>query len=89
MREAAGNISSSFPIARCEACDKSVLLYLAYSTDNDQQQRLCVHCDSPVEADVAWVTADELEAEGYSIGTKPAKRACGSGCGGGCATRGH
>jgi hypothetical protein len=88
MREAAGNTATSFPIARCEVCDKSVLLYLAF-TDDSNQKRLCVHCDNPVESDLVWVTADQLEAEGYSIGAKPSKGGCGGGCGSGCATRGH
>lgn len=88
MREATGNLSS-FPIARCEACGKTVLLYLAYGADG-QQQRLCVHCDGSIDSALAWVTAEELEAEGYAIGAPPAKRGggCGCGSGGGC-TRGR
>lgn len=83
MREAAGNLAS-FPIARCEACGKTVLLYLAYGADG-QERRLCVHCDSLIDSALAWVTAEELEAEGYAIGAPLAKpRGCGCG-GGGCA----
>lgn len=90
MREAAVN-SSSFPISRCKACGKTVLTYLAFGADGEEQ-RLCVHCDNLIESALAWVTAEELEAEGYSIGapsTKPVGGGCGSGCGGACSTRGH
>jgi len=86
MREAAVN-SSSFPIARCEACDKTVLLYLAYGGDG-QERRLCVHCDSSIDSALAWATAEELEAAGYAIGAPSAKRG-GCGCGSGGCTRGR
>ena len=64
MREAAGNLSS-FPIARCEACGKTVLLYLAFGADG-QEQRLCIQCDSLIElqiegpVDLAHAAATQL-----------------------------
>jgi len=86
MREAALN-TSSFPTARCEACDRHVLTYLAFN-DQDEEQRLCVHCDALIESELHWVTAAELEEEGYSVGAAPTRSAgagCGSG-GGACGT---
>ena len=89
MREAALN-SSSFPTARCSVCGKTVLTCVGFDGDGGQR-RFCVHCDSAIDANLVWVNAGELEAQGYSIGDPAARRgggACGAGCGG-CATRGN
>jgi len=90
MPEAVLN-SSSFPTARCEVCDSYVLTYLSFN-DHEQEQRLCIHCDGLIESELRWVTAQDLEEEGYSIGSSAAKRR-GAGCGsaggtcGTCSTR--
>jgi hypothetical protein len=89
MREAALN-SSSFPTARCRVCGKIVLTCVGRADDGGER-RLCVHCDSLIESELVWVSAAELEAEGYFIGDPPARRGgggCGASCGG-CATRGN
>ena len=87
MREAALN-SSTFPTALCKTCGKTVLTYVSLIGENTDQ-RACVHCDSPVDSALRWVTADELTADGYEIGPQRAPRTggCGSGCS--CSTRGH
>jgi hypothetical protein len=83
--------SSTFPIARCDRCDRSTLTYLALG-QGGEQRRLCVHCDSVIDSRLEWITADQLEREGYQFG-EPATRTgggCGGGCGsGGCSTRGN
>lgn len=73
-------IDSSFPMAHCERCDKTVLTYVALD-ERGAELRLCVHCDGPAGAKLDWVTADELTASGYYIGSPPVEKACGSGCG--------
>ena len=70
---------TSFPTARCDTCDKAVLTYVDID-DDGREMRRCVHCDGIVDAKLRWVTADELEADGYYFGAPPAK---GGGCGGG------
>ncbi len=75
-------ITSSFPTARCAACDRYVLTYVAF--DGDVETRNCVHCDRVTGDDLRWINASELEAEGYQFGT-PAPSA-GGGCGSGCGT---
>ncbi|MGH7815660.1 MAG: hypothetical protein ACREQI_16860 [Candidatus Binataceae bacterium] len=72
-------------MAQCDHCAKSVLTYVAIG-DDGAEQRLCVHCDSPAQARLDWVTAEELTASGYYIGSPPAEKACSSGCGS-CAVR--
>jgi hypothetical protein len=75
-------ISSSFPTARCAACDRYVLTYIAF--EGDVEVRNCVHCDGTVDADLRWINASELEAEGYQFGA-PAPSSSG-GCASGCGT---
>jgi hypothetical protein len=79
--------SSTFPTARCDTCDKNVLTYLSLVSE-DGAGRACVHCDSPVVTSVSWVSADELAAEGYQVGTLAARPRgpCGGGCK--CSVRG-
>jgi hypothetical protein len=79
MRELAVN-TSSFPLASCAACGKTVLTYVAFDAAG-QEQRACVHCDRAVEGTLRWVMADELETLGYDFGAPPS-RGCGSGCSG-------
>jgi hypothetical protein len=76
-------ISSSFPTAKCTACDRHVLTYVAF--DGDAESRCCVHCDGVVDGDLRWINATELEAEGYQFGTPSAAKS-GGGCGSGCGT---
>ena len=75
-------ITSSFPTARCAACDRYVLTYVAF--EGDVELRNCVHCDGTVGADLRWINASELEAEGYQFGA-PAPSSSG-GCASGCGT---
>jgi hypothetical protein len=81
-------ISSSFPTARCAACDRYVLTYVDF--DGAVELRRCVHCDGAVGAELRWINASELEAEGYQFGasTKASGGGCGSGCGT-CSVRKH
>ncbi len=87
MPEAA-QISSSFPTARCDVCDRYVLTYVDF--DGATEFRRCVHCDGAVGADLRWINASELEAEGYQFGAPAAASGgeCGSGCGT-CSVRKH
>lgn len=92
MREAVPN-TSAFPTARCESCEKSVLTYVALNF-NGEEARYCVHCDRAIAEELRWLTAAELEAEGYEIGYRPADKpksggGCDSGGCGSCATRKH
>jgi len=81
MPEAA-QISSSFPTALCDVCDRHVLTYLDF--DGAVETRRCVHCDGAVGGDLRWINAPELEAEGYQFGAPAAS--VGGGCGSGCGT---
>jgi hypothetical protein len=87
MPEAA-QISSSFPTARCDVCDRYVLTYVDF--DDVRESRRCVHCDGAVGADLRWINASELEAEGYQFGAPAAASSggCDSGCGT-CSVRKH
>lgn len=80
---AAPQISSSFPTARCAVCDRYVLTFVAF--EGDAESRCCVHCDGVVGADLRWINASELEAEGYQFGA-PQAAAAGGGCSSGCGT---
>jgi hypothetical protein len=75
-------ISASFPTARCNLCERNVLTYVDLEGAGDA--RRCVHCDGPVGAELRWIDASELEAQGYSFGAPAA--ANGGGCGSGCGT---
>ncbi|MGO9454160.1 MAG: hypothetical protein ACLQDV_24390 [Candidatus Binataceae bacterium] len=81
-------ITSSFPVARCDQCDKSVLTCVLFA-DDGSEFRACAHCDSPITREISWVSATELESTGYEIGARPAKKTGGCGCssGGGCSIR--
>ncbi len=70
-----------FPMAVCERCGKAALTYLTLDASGGEA-RCCAHCDGPVSGELRWVSADELEAEGYYIGTPPPRSE--GGCGGGC-----
>src|SRR5260370_42011827 len=85
MQEPAHN-SSSFPTARCDVCDKTVLTCVGFNVD-DEEERYCVHCDSLIESELKWVNGEGLEAEGYSLDAQSARRG-GGGCGGGGWARG-
>ena len=87
--------ASSFPVADCSACGRVVLLHVTLD-DAGRECRSCVHCDTPIDAEVAevrWIGAGELEREGYYFGPPPKKGGAGGGCGSGgcgtCGTRAH
>jgi len=80
--------SSTFPAARCEACGTLVLTHIAMR-DAGRVERLCVRCDGPIQTDLTWLTAGELEQNGYQIEVPRRARAggepaAGGGCGGAC-----
>ena len=83
---------SSFPMAHCPQCEKSVLTYVVLDDDASEhrERRVCVHCDSPISDNVAWVGPGDLEQSGYYFGPPPAENetACNSGCGS-CAVKKH
>jgi hypothetical protein len=80
--------STSFPVARCEGCGKTVLTYVALDPDG-AERRFCTHCDASVEGEPEWVSAEELESIGYYFGSRPpAGGGCGCGAsGGGCSRK--
>jgi hypothetical protein len=80
--------TAAFPTSHCETCDRDVLTYIGLGADG-AEQRFCVHCDAPAAAELRWISAGELEQEGYYFGSEPPKSAgagCSSGCGS-CSTR--
>jgi hypothetical protein len=79
-------IDASFPTAHCAACDKIVLTYVALH--RGEERRCCVHCDTVIGSELLWMSAEELESEGYYFGAIPPKSGggCTSGCGS-CSTR--
>lgn len=87
MREPVPN-TSSFPTSRCEPCGKVVLTYVALGDDGEETRR-CAHCDGAIAGELSWISADELEAQGYEIGYRPREEGggCGNGCGGGCSVK--
>jgi hypothetical protein len=76
--------AASFPTAHCEGCGKSVLTYIGLDGDG-QERRFCVHCDVVADSAPRWLSADELEEQGYYFGSEPPKSA-GGGCSSGCGT---
>jgi hypothetical protein len=87
MREDVSN-TAAFPTANCASCGKSVLTYVSLDERGGEVRR-CVHCDGVIGETLRWLTASELEAEGYEIGYRPREEksgGCGVGCGS-CATR--
>jgi hypothetical protein len=75
-------ISSAFPTARCDACDRYVLTYVDF--EGASESRRCVHCDGAIGAGLRWIKASELEAQGYQFDAPAATG--GGGCGSGCGT---
>ena len=76
-------MGASFPTARRERCDKTVLTYLVLDVQGEECRR-CVHCESPAGRAVQSVTASELTAYGYYFGSALNDRTdsrCGNGCG--------
>jgi hypothetical protein len=76
-------------MADCPVCGKEVLTYVAL--DDDNERRVCVHCDTEVGTgnSVKWVSPGELEQAGYYFGPPPEegeKGGCSAGCGS-CAVR--
>jgi hypothetical protein len=69
-------------MADCPHCEKSVLTYVMLD-ESGSEQRVCVHCDNPVGAALAWVGPGGLEQSGYYFGPPPEEGAkgCSSGCG--------
>ncbi|MGA2409962.1 MAG: hypothetical protein ABSG46_06170 [Candidatus Binataceae bacterium] len=60
----------------------------AIAFDDQDERRICVHCDSPISAGLEWVATAELEERGYYVGAPKAKaKGCGGGCGSSCGTR--
>ena len=84
MRDPVAN-ASVFPMALCEPCGRTVLTYVAI-TDGGEEARSCVHCDAPILGALRWVSAGELEEDGYYIGSHQAN-GCGSGGCGSCSVR--
>jgi len=85
--------TSAFPTAHCEPCDKSVLTYVTLD-EQGGETRCCVHCDGVIVESLRWLTASELESEGYEIGYRPDDKpksggGCDSGGCGSCSTRKH
>ncbi len=79
--------TSSFPVAQCGACGKSVLTCVMID-EAGVEYRACAHCDTPVAGEVSWVSAKELESTGYEIGGPRPSKSGGCGCGsGGCGIR--
>ncbi|MGH7908176.1 MAG: hypothetical protein ACREP6_16265 [Candidatus Binataceae bacterium] len=81
---------SYFPMGLCGACDKRVLTFISFD-EASAELRLCVHCEAPTSGTLDWVTAGELEAQGYDFGAPPARTGgCGGGSGcGACSMRKH
>jgi len=84
--------ASAFPVADCPACGRVVLLHVALD-DAGRERRCCVHCDAPVDAEIRWIGAGELEREGSYFRPPPGKGGASGGCGSGgcgtCGTRAH
>jgi hypothetical protein len=58
--------------------------------DAGSEYRACAHCDAPIEGEISWVSATELESTGYEIGLRRPAKSGGCGCGsGGCGMRKH
>jgi hypothetical protein len=82
-------ITATFPVAHCVACAKTVLTCVVLD-DAGRERRVCAHCDAPVDSEIEWIDAEELEATGYFIGRKPRPHAGGcssGGCGSGACGR--
>ena len=75
-------ITSRFPVARCDTCQKDVLTCVVLDESGDER-RVCAHCDTPISRGLEWISAVELESTGYHVGA-PRPHAKSGGCGGGC-----
>jgi hypothetical protein len=74
-----------FPVGWCAACGRHVLTHLDPGTD-DSENRLCVHCDAQVDAELRAVEQGDLDSHGYAL---IENFDCGSpNCGGGRCGRG-
>jgi hypothetical protein len=74
-----------FPVGWCVGCGRHVLTHVGANAD-DTGQRLCVHCDAAVDAELKAVQQGELDSHGYSL---VEDFNCGSpNCGGGRCGRG-
>jgi len=70
----------SLSIGPCPECKRDVLTWIDYD-ENGAERRLCVHCDSVVEADVHLVGEGELAEKDYAL---VEEQGCGRpDCGGG------
>lgn len=80
--------TSTFPTAQCDRCGKIVLTYVALDDDGAEARR-CAHCDDPIDGELSWISAEQLEAQGYEIGYRPREEGggCEGGCGGGCSVK--
>ena len=79
-------IKSTFPVAYCASCAKDVLTCVMLD-EAGTEYRACAHCDTPIAAAIAWISATELESTGYEVGARRPK-AGGCGCSsGGCSIR--
>ena len=54
-------------MAECTHCEKSVLTYVMLD-ESGVETRVCVHCDNPVDAALAWVGPGELEEQRLAHG---------------------
>lgn len=83
MQSAASAFDSvDFTLGLCDTCDREVLTYVDYA--NEDERRLCVHCDAPVDSALRVTQGKELASTGY--GEVSDGGGCGSG--GGCSSGG-
>lgn len=80
--EQSASAAVEFPLAFCIGCDREVLTYVG---SEDDDPRLCVHCDAPVsDALLRTASMDDIASAGYGE-VAPAKSCGTGGCGsGGC-----
>lgn len=55
-----------FPVGWCAVCARHVLTHVDFEDENSEQ-RLCVHCDAHVEAELKAVEQSELDGHGYAL----------------------
>jgi hypothetical protein len=73
-----------FPVGWCAGCGRHVLTHAGL--DGEAVDRLCVHCDGRVDAELRAVKEGELDSHGYAL---IENFDCGSpNCGGGRCGRG-
>jgi len=72
--------SVEFATGHCSGCEREVLTHSDFDSAG-AEQRLCVHCDAPIDAEMTKGSA--LSAYGYDV-VEPKASACGTGgCGSG------